>query len=221
MYPKKPEDWRIPGRKRRFYPFGGLEEFIQQPTVEGHERFGLRIIKSGGISTSVSAKADIRNNVLRKTFTLFAGSPLLQVLYEVDFVNPELNVIGINPMIRIGQVIDSRHIIYIPMEGKIVQERYKGRLFGKRVKLDENWIAVYDEQEKAGLITAYDRSVPFLTHIWMNTPDNGDSHYGYIELQPWIKVNQDSTTYFSYYMYGFKGDLEGALAGLSKLISLS
>ncbi|MGC9175093.1 MAG: hypothetical protein ACP5GO_04500 [Thermoprotei archaeon] len=220
LYPKRPEDWRAPGRKRRFYPFGGLEEFIQQPTVEGHEPFTLSILRRRGTAASARAEACIHKNVLRKTFTLFGGSSLLQVLYEADFVNPELNVIGVNPIIRIGQVIDSRHVVAFPYEGRVVRERYKGKLFGKRVKLDENWIAVYDEQEKAGLITAYDRNVPFLTHIWMNTPDNGDSHYGYIEVQPWIKVQHRTTTYFSYYMYGFMGELDGALDNLSKLIPL-
>ncbi|MCX8183723.1 MAG: hypothetical protein N3F08_04830, partial [Crenarchaeota archaeon] len=189
LYPKKPDDWRVSGRKRRFYPFGGLEEFIQQPTVEGHENFKIRIVKKEGNSAVVSAEADMNGNVLKKTFKLFAGSPLLEVRYEADFVNPELNVIGVNPFIRLGNSVDASHVVYYPSSNGILKERYKGRLYGKRLFLTEDWVACYDEQEKLGLIMAYDAKTPFLTHIWMNTPDNPDSHYSYIEVQPWIRVN--------------------------------
>jgi len=211
LYPKKPSDFRVSGRKRGFYPFGGLEEFIQQPTVEGHENFKIRIVRKEGSSAIVSAEADMNGNVLKKTFRLFGGSPLLEVRYEADFVNPELNVIGVNPLIRLGNNVDSSHMIYYPSKNGILKERYRGKLYGKRLFLEEDWIACYDEQEKLGLIMAYDSKTPFLTHIWMNTPDNSESHYSYIEVQPWIRVNTETTTYFSYYLYGFKGSFEDAL----------
>ena len=218
LYPKKPEDWRVSGRKRRFYPFGGLEEFIQQPTVEGHENFNIRIVGSEGNSAIVSAEADMNGNVLKKTFKLFAGTPLLEVRYEADFVNPELNVIGINPLIRLGNNVDASHVIYYPSSNGVLKERYRRRLYGKRLFLTEDWVACYDEQEKLGLIMAYDAKTPFLTHIWMNTPDNPDSHYSYIEVQPWIRVNTGSTTYFTYYLYGFKGSFEAALKSFKKIL---
>ncbi|MBO3842284.1 MAG: hypothetical protein FGF48_07705 [Candidatus Brockarchaeota archaeon] len=220
LYPKKPEDWRVSGRKRRFYPFGGLEEFIQQPTVEGHENFDIRIVKSEGNSAIVSAEADMNGNVLKKTFKLFAGTPLLEVRYEADFVNPELNVIGVNPLIRLGNNVDASHVIYYPSDNGIRRERYRGRLYGKRLFLKEDWIACYDEQEELGLIMAYDAKTPFLTHIWMNTPDNGESHYSYIEVQPWIRVNTGTTTYFTYYLYGFKGNFEAALKTLKETLCI-
>jgi hypothetical protein len=211
LYPKKPGDWRVSGRKRRFYPFGGLEEFIQQPTVEGHENFNIRIVRSRENSAVVSAEACMNGNVLKKTFKLFGGCPLLEVRYEADFVSPELNVIGVNPLIRLGNIVDASHVIYYPSSKGIARERYKSRLYGKRLSPTENWVACYDEQEKLGLIMAYDAKTPFLTHVWMNTPDNPDSHYSYIEVQPWIRVNTGTTTYFSYYLYGFKGSFENAL----------
>ncbi|MEM3389163.1 MAG: hypothetical protein QW491_07100 [Thermoproteota archaeon] len=218
LYPKKPEDWRVSGRKRRFYPFGGLEEFIQQPTVEGHEKFRIRILRKEGDSAVVSAEADMKGNFLKKTFKLFAGTPLLEVRYEADFVNPELNVIGVNPLIRLGNSVDSSHVIYYPSANGIMTERYRGRLYGKRIFLAEDWVACYDEQERLGLIMAFDAKTPFLTHIWMNTPENGDSHYSYIEIQPWIRVNTGTTTYFTYYLYGFKGDFESALKSFKKTL---
>ncbi|MBO3833394.1 MAG: hypothetical protein FGF51_08475 [Candidatus Brockarchaeota archaeon] len=220
LYPKKPEDWRVSGRKKRFYPFGGLEEFIQQPTVEGHENFDIRIVRSEGNSAIVSAEAGMNGNVLKKTFKLFAGTPLLEVRYEADFVNPELNVIGVNPLIRLGNNVDSSHVIYYPSDNGIRKERYRGRLYGKRLFLKEDWIACYDEQEELGLIMAYDAKTPFLTHIWMNTPDNGESHYSYIEVQPWLRVNTGTTTYFTYYLYGFKGSFEVALKTLKKTLCM-
>jgi len=220
LYPKKPEDWRVSGRKRRFYPFGGLEEFIQQPTVEGHENFNIKVVKKEGDSAVVSAEADMNGNLLKKTFKLFGGTTLLEVRYEADFVNPELNVIGVNPLIRLGNNVDASHVIYYPSKNGILKERYRGRLYGKRLFLEEDWIACYDEQEKLGLIMAYDSKTPFLTHIWMNTPENGDSHYSYIEIQPWIRVNTGTTTYFSYYLYGFKGTFEDALKSFKKTFSI-
>ncbi|MGB9805801.1 MAG: hypothetical protein ACPLRT_03425 [Thermoproteota archaeon] len=221
LFPKKPEDWRVPGRKRRFYPFGGLEEFIQQPTVEGHEKFKVQILSKEGSSASVSVEANMNRNVLKKTFTLFGGSPLLEVRYEADFTNPELNVIGINPLIRIGNNIDASHVFYFPTKDGIIKERYKNRLYGKRFNLSENWVAAFDEQEKVGLIMAYDKNIPFLTHLWMNTPENSDSHYSYAEVQPWIKVNVGTTTYFSYYLYGFIGSVKVALESLKKILPLN
>lgn len=220
LYPKRPDDWRVPDRKRRFYPFGGLEEFIQQPTVEGHEEFEIRIVREEGSSAIVSAMADMYGNVLKKTFKLFGGSPLLEVGYEADFINPELNVIGINPLIKLGNDVDANHVIYYPSNEGMLEERYRGRLYGKRLFLKGNWIACYDEQEKLGLIMAYDTRTPFLTHLWMNTPENPDSHYSYIEIQPWIKINTGTTTYFSYYLYGFKGSFDEALKRLKKLFPL-
>jgi len=218
LYPKKPEDWRVSGRKRRFYPFGGLEEFIQQPTVEGHEAFKVRVLKKEGSSAIVSAEANMNGNILKKTFKLFGGSPLLEVRYEADFVNSELNVIGVNPLIRLGNNVDANHVIYYPSSNGIIKERYKGRLYGKRIFLKDDWVACYDEQEKLGLIMAYDAGTPFLTHIWMNTPENPDSHYSYIEIQPWIRVNTGTTTYFTYYLYGFKGSFEAALKSFKKIL---
>ena len=220
LYPKRPEDWRVSGRKRGFYPFGGLEEFIQQPTVDGHENFDIRIVSSEGSSAIVSAEADMNGNVLKKTFKLFAGTSLLEVRYEADFVNPELNVIGVNPLIRLGNHVDANHVIYYPSDDGIHKERYRGRLYGKRLFLKEDWIACYDEQEELGLIMAYDAKTPFLTHIWMNTPDNGESHYSYIEVQPWLRVNTGTTTYFTYYLYGFKGSFEAALKTLKKTLCM-
>ncbi|MGB9895464.1 MAG: hypothetical protein ACPLN2_06125, partial [Thermoproteota archaeon] len=95
------------------------------------------------------------------------------------------------------------------------------RLYGKRFNLSENWVAAFDEQEKVGLIMAYDKNIPFLTHLWMNTPENSDSHYSYAEVQPWIKVNVGTTTYFSYYLYGFTGSVEVALESLKKILPLN
>jgi len=218
LYPKKPLDWRVSGRKRRFYPFGGLEEFIQQPTVETFEKFDLSIVKKEGSSAIVDAEADIKGNKIKKTFKLFGGAPLLEVKYEVDFANPELNVIGVNPLIKLGNNVDSSHVIYYPTQNGIAKERYRGKLYGKRLHLTEDWIACYDEEEKLGLITVFDAKKPFLVHIWMNTPENSDSHYSYIEIQPWIKVDHGTTTYFTYYLYGFRGDFNEALAAVRRIL---
>ena len=221
LYPKKPQDWRVSGRKRRFYPFGGLEEFIQQATVETFEKFDLSIVKREGNSAIVAAEADIRGNKIKKTFKLFGGVPLLEVRYEVDFVNPELNVIGVNPLIKLGNDVGSSHVIYYPTREGIAKERYRGKLYGKRLRLTEDWIACYDEEEKLGLITIFDARKPFLVHVWMNTPENPDSHYSYIEIQPWIRVDFGTTTYFTYYLYGFKGDFDEALAAVRRILGKS
>jgi hypothetical protein len=218
LYPKKPQDWRVSGRKRRFYPFGGLEEFIQQPTVETFEKFDLSIVKREGGSAIVVAEADIRGNKIKKTYKLLGGVPLLEVKYEVDFLNPELNVIGVNPLIKLGNNVDASHVIYYPTQNGVAKERYRAKLYGKRLHLTEDWIACYDEEEKLGLITIFDANKPFLVHVWMNTPENPDSHYSYIEIQPWLKVDLGTTTYFTYYLYGFKGDFNEALAAVRRIL---
>lgn len=164
------------------------------------------------------AEADIRGNKITKRYTLFAGSPLLEVNYQFEFVNPELNVVGVNPIIKLGEVCDRSHVFYFPTKQGIEERRFlEHRMYGECFNLEEGWVACYDEVEKLTLITGFDVEKPYLVHFWENTPQNYDSHYYYVEIQPWIRTAEGQTNYFTYYLYGCKGDWRDAVEEFRKI----
>lgn len=217
VWPKKPINWRKPSRKSEFWPYGGLEEFINYPTVDGHVPFSLKIIKATVHAVSVEASADIHGNKITKIFTIYGGLPLLEVIYRIEPKNIELNVLGVNPLIKIGEVCDENHIFIFPTrEGLQVKRFIKTKNYGEFFNLSEGWVAGYDEEEDIALITIYPPHIPFVTHLWMNTPQNPSSHHYYVEIQPWVKLKQCSTNYFAYYMYGYSGNWCDALKDLKR-----
>jgi len=40
------------------------------------------------------------------------------------------------------------------------------------------------------------------------------THYYYVEFQPWIPILQQSTLYFTYYLWGARGPLEDGVESL-------
>ena len=224
LWPEKPVDDRGPFRKRRFYPFGGFEDFLGGASMESHKVYDAEIIKSGEGSVSVRMKAEFYGNMLEKVFTLYGNSPLLEVKYKLDFKYPEANIIGPQPILTIGKEHGMEDVFVIPdMDGiqeyRMNKEVYYGRIFNMK----EGWNAGYDTRENIGFVGAFPVDQPEFMHMYMNHTLNPASHYNYVEFQPWIHITRKNKMYFSYYMWAAAGRWENGLKELRErnLISLT
>jgi hypothetical protein len=202
LWPEKPVDDRGPFRKRRFYPFGGFEDFLGGASMESHKVYDAEIIKSSGGSVSVRMRAEFYGNMLEKIFTLYGNSPLLEVRYTLDFKYPEANIIGPQPILTIGKEHGMEDVFVIPdldgiQEYRMKKEVYYGRIFNMK----EGWNAGYDTRENIGFVGAFPVDQPEFMHMYMNHPLNPASHYYYVEFQPWIHITRKNKMYFSYYMW--------------------
>ncbi len=91
-----------PFRERGFYPYGGFEDFLGQASIETHKVYDAEITRGSGPSVQVRMAADYYGNRLEKIFTLYGDSPLLEVRYAINFRNPELHMIGPQPILDLG-----------------------------------------------------------------------------------------------------------------------
>jgi hypothetical protein len=215
LWPEKPIDDRGPFRKRRFYPFGGFEDFLGGASMESHKVYDAEIIKSSGGSVSVRMKAEFYGNMLEKVFTLYGNSPLLEVKYTLDFNYPEANIIGPQPILTIGKEHGMEDVFVIPdvdgiQEYRMHKEVYYGRIFNMK----EGWNAGYDTRENIGFVGAFPVDQPEFMHMYMNHTLNPASHYNYVEFQPWIHITRKNKMYFSYYMWASAGRWENGLKEL-------
>ncbi|GAH83499.1 unnamed protein product, partial [marine sediment metagenome] len=103
LWPKQAVDHKSPFRRRRFYPYGGFEDFLGQASMETHKVYNAEIVKKEGDYVRVRMTADYYGNKLEKTFTLYGNSPLLEVRFALTFSNPEANVIGPQPILELGK----------------------------------------------------------------------------------------------------------------------
>ena len=117
-------------------------------------------------------------------------------------VNPELDVLGPQPILSIGEHHGTEDRFIIPEIGGNEEYVMKpDRMYGKILDLREGWNAGHDTKENISFVGAYPVNRPFYLHMWMNLDTNPDSHYPYVELQPWVPLYHGSTSYFSYYMW--------------------
>ncbi|MEE9461103.1 MAG: hypothetical protein V3V53_04690, partial [Bacteroidales bacterium] len=224
LWPEKPIDDRGPFRKRRFYPFGGFEDFLGGASMESHKVYDAEIIKSSGGSVSVRMRAEFYGNMLEKIFTLYGNSPLLEVRYTLDFKYPEASIIGPQPILTIGKEHGMEDVFVIPdldgiQEYRMKKEVYYGRIFNMK----EGWNAGYDTRENIGFVGAFPVDQPEFMHMYMNHPLNPASHYYYVEFQPWIHITRKNKMYFSYYMWASAERWENGLKEMRErnLISLT
>ena len=103
LWPKKPPWDGKPEGMRAFYPFGGLEEFIGYPTIEGHIVFNYKILKDQGDYVRVKVWADIHGSKIEKIITLYGNSELLEVRYAFSDMDESIRIIGVNPLVQIGK----------------------------------------------------------------------------------------------------------------------
>ncbi|MDH4271548.1 MAG: hypothetical protein OEW18_06180, partial [Candidatus Aminicenantes bacterium] len=173
--------------------------------------------RGDGPFVQVRMVADYYGNRLEKIFTLYGNSPLVEVRFALTFRNPELNMLGPQPILALGEKHWTEDVFIVPTvsgtrEFRMRPEEY----FGEVLFLKEGWNAGWDTAEEVSFIGAFPVSEPEFLHMWMNHPSNGESHHYYAEFQPWVPIFQKSVRYFSYYLWGAPGPWEAALAELRK-----
>jgi hypothetical protein len=217
LWPEKPEDDKRLFRKNGFYPYGGFEDFLGQGSMETHQVYDAKLVKKEGDYVQVIMTADYFGNRLEKTYTLYGNSPLVEVRYALNFINPEANVIGPQPILELGKVHGTEDVFMAPDKDGMLQVRMRPEeYFGRLINLKEGWNAGYDTKEDISFVGAYPVTQPLFLHMWMNHPSNGESHYYYTEFQPWVPIIQKTTMYFTYYLWGAGGSWEESLQALRK-----
>ena len=217
LWPERESTDERPFRERGFYPYGGFEDFLGQASIETHKVYDAEVVKSGGTSASVHMAADYYGNRLEKTFTLDGDSPLLEVRFALEFRNPELNMLGPQPILALGEKHWTEDIFVVPaMSGRREVRMRPEEYFGEVFFLKEGWNAGRDTVEDVSFVGAFPVSEPEFLHMWMNHPSNGESQHYYAEFQPWVPIFQKTVRYFSYYLWGAAGPWEKALEELRR-----
>lgn len=215
LWPEKPEDDKRPYRYRGFYPYGGFEDFLGEPSIETHKIYHASVEKEKGEYVQVRMSADFYGNLIEKTFTLYGNSPLLEVRFALKMINPELNILGPQPIYEVGKVHGPEDIFIVPeMDG---QKEYRMRTddyYGMKLDLIEGWNASYDTRENISFVVAYPVSQPIFLHMWMNHPRNRSARFYYAEFQPWVPLYTRTTSYFSFYMWADAGNWKNGLEEL-------
>jgi len=217
LWPEKEYSDRRPFRERGFYPYGGFEDFLGQASIETHKVYDAEVVKSGGTSASVRMWADYYGNRLEKIFTLDGSSPLLEVRFALEFRNPELNMLGPQPILALGEKHWTEDGFVVPAKGGRREVRMRPEeYFGEVFFLKEGWNAGRDTIEDVSFVGAFPVSEPEFLHMWMNHPSNGESAHYYAEFQPWVPIFQKTVRYFSYYLWGAAGPWEKGLEELRR-----
>ena len=214
-WPNEPYDPERPYRKRNFWPFGGFEDFLGQASIETHEVYDCEILKDGGEYAEVRMVADYYGNQIEKIFTLYGDTPLLSIRFALNMVNPELNVLGPQPILEVGKAHDPQDkIIVLEKEGLSDYHVDMADYWGKFLFPIEGWNVDYDPVEGVYFAGAFPVDQPFTLHMWHNHPRNRDTRFYYCELQPWMEIFRHNTTYFSYYMWAGGGSWEEGVQAL-------
>ncbi len=217
LWPEKEATDRRPFRERGFYPYGGFEDFLGQASIETHKVYGAEVVRAGGTSASVRMTADYYGNRLEKVFTLDGDSPLLEVRFALEFRNPELNMLGPQPILALGEKHWTEDVFVVPAKSGIREARMRPEeYFGEVFFLKEGWNAARDTVEDVSFVGAFPVSEPEFLHMWMNHPSNGESAHYYAEFQPWVPIFQKTVRYFSYYLWGAAGPWEKGLEELRR-----
>ena len=217
LWPEKESTDKRPFRERGFYPYGGFEDFLGQASIETHKVYEAEVLRGQGPYVRLRMAADYYGNHLEKTFTLYGDSPLIEVRFALSFRNPELNMLGPQPILALGEKHWTEDVFVVPTvsgtrEFRMRPEEY----FGEVMFLQEGWNAGRDTVEDVSFVGTYPVSEPEFLHMWMNHPSNGESHHYYAEFQPWVPIFQKTVRYFSYYLWGAPGPWETGVAELRK-----
>jgi len=217
LWPEKEHSDRRPFRERGFYPYGGFEDFLGQASIETHKVYAVEIVEDGGTSASVRMSADYYGNRLEKIFTLDGDSPLLEVRFALEFRNPELNMLGPQPILALGEEHGPEDVFVVPAKSGRREIRMRPEeYFGEVILLSEGWNAGRDTAADVSFIGAFPVSEPEFLHMWMNHPSNGESAHYYAEFQPWVPIFRKTVRYFSYYLWGAAGPWEKGLEELRR-----
>lgn len=217
LWPDKPDDVDRPFRERAFYPYGGFEDFLGQASVETHKVYNSSVIKGEGNYVQVRMVADFYGNEIEKIFTLYGDSPLVEVRFALSIINPELNILGPQPIMSLGKThgVEDKYI-FPEIEGLHEYTMMPNRMYGKIMYLKEGWNAGYDTREDISFVGAFPVKRPYYMHMWMNLASNPDSRHPYAELQPWLPLYTKTTSYFSYYMWASGGHWEDGVKAMKE-----
>jgi hypothetical protein len=217
LWPEKEDTDKRPFRERGFYPYGGFEDFLGQASIETHKVYRAEVIRKEGSFVEVRMAADYYGNRLEKTFTLYGDSPLVEVRFALTFRNPELNMMGPQPILALGEKHWTEDVFVVPTTaGKREFRMRPEEYFGEVLFLEEGWNAGRDTAEDVSFAGAFPVSEPEFLHMWMNHPSNGESHHYYAEFQPWVPIFRQNVRYFSYYLWGAAGPWESAVEELRR-----
>jgi hypothetical protein len=225
LWPEKAADDRRPFRKRGFYPYGGFEDFLGQASLETHQNYHATITSKEGSYVQVKMWWNYFGNRMEKIFTLYGNSPLLEVRFAMDFQKyPETNMLGPQPILELGERHWTEDAFFSNEIGGLTEYRMNPeRYYGKAIQVKEGWNAGYDTEEDVSFVGAFPVDRPIFLHMWMNNDYNRDSHYFYVEFQPWLHIQRRTISYFSYHMWAAGGSWENGLKELRdrNLISIT
>ncbi|MDR1102529.1 MAG: hypothetical protein LBL42_02110, partial [Tannerella sp.] len=160
---------------------------------------------------------DYYGNRLRKIFTLYGNTPLLEIRWALTFRNPEANVIGPQPILALGKSHGAEDVFTVPTVDGLKEYRMRPEvMYGQVINMAEGWNAGQDTQEDIAFIGAFPVAQPLFLHMWMNLSTNGEAPHPYVEFQPWTPIVQKTVMYFSYYIWGNSGDWKNSLEELRK-----
>jgi len=126
-----------------------------------------------------------------------------------------LNVLGPQPILELGKVHGVEDKFIVPEKGGLREFIMKPeKYYGWISFLKEGWNAGYDTKEDVSFVGAFPVRRPYFLHLWMNHPSNADARHYYAELQPWLPLYMNTTSYFSYYMWASAGAWEKGLQAL-------
>jgi len=217
LWPEKESTDKRPFRERGFYPYGGFEDFLGQASIETHKVYAVEIVKTDGPFVQVRMAADYYGNRLQKIFTLYGNSPLVEVRFALTFRNPELNMLGPQPILALGEKHWTEDVFVVPtVSGRREFHMRPEEYFGEVIFLKEGWNAGHDTVEDVSFAGAFPVTDPEFLHMWMNHPSNGESQHYYAEFQPWVPIFQKNVRYFSYYLWGAAGPWETAVSELRR-----
>lgn len=206
-----------PFRERGFYPYGGFEDFLGQASIETHKIYEAEVVRAEGSFVQVRMRADYYGNQMEKVFTLYGDSPLVEIRFALNFRNPELNMLGPQPILEIGKKHGPEDLFVVPEKGGLSEFRMRPEeYFGRVLHPVEGWNAGYDEIEDITFVGAFPVSEPEFLHMWMNHPSNGESNHYYAEFQPWVPIFQKTRRYFSYYLWAAPGNWKPAVEELRR-----
>jgi hypothetical protein len=216
-WPEKTYNHKRPFRNRGYYPYGGFEDFLGQASMETHKIYDAKILKSEGDFVTVEMVADYYGNQIKKTFTLYGNSPLLEVRFELTFKNPEANVLGPQPILELGKTHGTEDVFTVPTLQGLKEYRMKPeKYYGQAIDAKEGWNAGHDTKEDISFVGAFPVAQPIFLHMWMNHPDNAEAPHYYVEFQPWTPIVQKTTMYFTYYLWGSGGAWQNGVDELRK-----
>ncbi|MDR2041611.1 MAG: hypothetical protein LBP98_04755 [Tannerella sp.] len=217
IWPEKTPNHRAPFRTRGFYPYGGFEDFLGQASMETHRVYDAKILRSEGDYVRVEMETDYYGNRLKKIFTLYGNTPLLEIQWALAFRNPEANVIGPQPILELGKSHGTEDVFTVPATGGPKEYRMRPEtMYGQAIEVAEGWNAGHDTQEDIAFIGAFPVAQPLFLHMWMNLPANGEAPHTYVEFQPWTPIAPKTVMYFSYYIWGNSGHWMNGLEELRK-----